>query len=92
MIAVQKVACHSLMKWQLLRNERRGVGAFCLSQQWAGEARVELSHWHTAAKAAMSVTCPCHRSNSNNSKIRSGKRSVSINHNGAVSKGFLRHQ
>lgn len=65
------------------------MGALCLSQEWAGEARVELSHWDTAAKTALSVTHSCHGSNSNNSsKIRSDKGNVSINYNGAASKGF----
>lgn len=35
----------------------------------------------------------CHRSNSaKSSKIRSDKGTVSINYNGVVSKGFLKHQ
>lgn len=58
-----------------------------------GEARVELSHRDTAVKAAMSVTCSCHGSNGNNSsKIRSDEGDASINYNGLVSKGFLKHQ
>lgn len=54
---------------------------------------MELSHWHTAAKATVSVACSSRKSDGNDgSNIMSDKCDVNINANVPVSKGFLKYQ